>query len=114
MKRIAPCASFLLAASAATALTPIQETAVSVGGNPTVDACSLGKIIGLDPASVLTAPKKNGYPSDRRLNGQFVYVCTERGRYFGVVYHPSGKQEGCGVTSPIRKKGPYKGPCKSG
>ena len=102
---------------AARAQTPqSRNVAVVVGGDETVDACALGKVIGLDPAFVRAGPaaSKAYRETDRRTNGQFVYVCAEKGKWYGVVYHPSGEAKDCGVASPIARRRPYVGPCKSG
>jgi len=79
------------------------------------DACPVGRIIGLDPASVRSGPGRGGYQEvDRRLNGQRVHVCGERDSWFAVIYHPSGRAADCGVSAPGPSRKPYGGPCRSG
>jgi hypothetical protein len=79
------------------------------------DACTVGRIIGLDPASVRSGPGRTGYREvDRRLNGQRVYVCGERDSWFAVIYHPAGRAADCGVSVPWPSRKPYGGPCRSG
>jgi hypothetical protein len=83
---------------------------VVIGG-----ACPVGRIIGLDPASVRSGPGREGYQEvDRRLNGQRVHVCGERDSWFAVIYHPSGRAADCGVSAPWPSRKPYGGPCRSG
>ena len=42
-------------------------------------------------------------------NGTKVIMCDSQGKWIGVVYGSD-----CGTSSPIAKKQPYKGSCKSG
>ena len=59
------------------------ELPVIIGGDPGYDACGgAGEIIGLDPRrdgflSVRARP--NGREIDRIFNGQFVYICSDKG-----------------------------------
>ena len=49
---------------------------------------------------------------DKINTGDPVYICDQHGRWTGIVY-TSGDQD-CGVSSPVARRQPYSGPCKSG
>lgn len=82
------------------------------------DACGgSGVIEGLDPAgdgflAVRSGPASNYVDLDRLYNGEEVYMCTQKGRWIGIVYSKKGLQ--CNVSSGWRTTAPYTGPCKSG
>jgi hypothetical protein len=91
---------------------------VSVGGNEDLDACpSLSQVGGAKSGmiSVRAGPGADYAEIDRLDNGQFVYDCDASGEWSGVVYL-RGKEMApdCGVASPMTKRAPYLGKCKSG
>jgi hypothetical protein len=100
-----------------------SEAKVSVhyGGDENVDACtSLAQVdhLSIGPNGFLAvkdAPNIKARRTDKVFNGQKLWICDESkdGKWVGVVY-PSNEKQDCGVTSPVEKKKPYDGPCKSG
>lgn len=113
------------------------ERPVRIGeGGPRFDACQgLGKVSGLRGADldVLIAPFDSAEPKDTIKAGQLVYICTRSldQQWLGIVYPepspaalaPEGNElaappamelADCGVSSPVRSKRNYDGPCKSG
>ena len=104
----------LLATSSAAALAPVP---VRIGGQEDLDACpSLGQVGGARSGmiSVRSAPAADAPEIDRLANGAFAYVCENRGEWVGVVYLQGEDTPDCGVGSPVDKRMPYPGPCKSG
>ncbi|GAA0468009.1 hypothetical protein GCM10009096_06080 [Parasphingorhabdus litoris] len=108
------------------------ERPVRIGeGGPRFDACqAMGRVTGLRAAEldVLISPfdaaeRKDGLPA-----GQLVHICTRSHdqQWLGIVYDDSATAEpsadgtatsgslDCGVSSPVRSKRNYDGPCKSG
>lgn len=102
-------------------------------GGPRFDACqSVGEVGGHVKGSlpVLSAPFDAAERQDSLAVGQRVYICTRSHdqQWFGIVYddgaggsgeNADGVQTGtgpgdCGVSSPVRAKRSYDGPCKSG
>ena len=102
-------------------------------GGPRFDACqSVGEVgshvKGTLP--VLSAPFDAAEKLDDISAGQLVYICTRSHdqQWFGIVYDdgaqgsmengdgtPAATGPGdCGVSSPVRAKRNYDGPCKSG
>ena len=66
---------------------------VFVGAEPDYDACpSTGTVMGLDPQgdgflSVRSGPGGRAYQEiDRVFNGQHVFICSQDGPWFAVVY----------------------------
>ena len=113
------------------------ERPVRIGeGGPRFDACqAVGKVSGLRSRSldVLIAPFDSAEKKDSLPAGELVYICTRSHdqQWFGVVYGEAAplaaaEEEGeaeatsptgisdCGVSSPVRSKRNYDGPCKSG
>ncbi len=97
-----------------------RSVPVMVGGNAEADACgAVGEVRGLREGgdgflAVRTGPGA-AYPIvDKIGNGQLVYLCdaTADGVWLAVVF--SSDEDECGVTSPLRSRQPYKGPCRSG
>lgn len=90
-----------------------------VGQGPGSDACgSLGEVVGLNPRgdnflAVRTGPSTDFAKVDEIVSGQRLYLCETRGRWWGVVYDPSGEGSACGVSSPMPRHA-YAGPCRSG
>lgn len=91
---------------------------VMVGGEAELDACGgLGAVHGLNPRGegflAVRAGPNSKYPIiDRLYNGDQVYFCDKHGEWIGIVY---GKpMQDCGVSSPLRRRQPYKGSCQSG
>ncbi len=92
-------------------------------GGPRFDACqSVGEVGGHVSGSlpVLSAPFDAAEKIDSLSPGQKVYVCTRSidQQWFGIVYDkasdPATGPVDCGVSSPVRAKRNYDGPCKSG
>lgn len=100
-----------------------SEAKISVyyGGDENIDACSsLAQVNHLSKGpdgflAVKDAPSIKAYRTDKIFNGQKLWVCEESkdGKWLGIVYSPNEKQD-CGVSSPVEKRKPYNGPCKSG
>ena len=89
---------------------------VMYGGYVDEDACaSVGEIRGINKqgdgfvAIRSGAGSKYALKDKIRKNGTKVIMCDSQGKWIGVVY---GRD--CGTSSPIAKKQPYKGSCKSG
>ncbi len=93
-------------------------------GGPRFDACqSVGEVGRHVSGSlpVLSAPFDAAEKIDSLAAGQTVYICTRSidQQWFGIVYDkPSDPAADtpvdCGVSSPVRAKRNYDGPCKSG
>ncbi|PHR12485.1 MAG: hypothetical protein COA41_19330 [Sphingopyxis sp.] len=96
-------------------------------GGPRFDACqSVGEVGRHDSGAlpVLSAPFDAAEKTDSLAPGQRVYICTRSidQQWFGIVYDKApAAEEGasagpgdCGVSSPVRAKRNYDGPCKSG
>jgi len=91
---------------------------VMIGGEPDMDACSLGIIGGLSANGFLAVRSgaSTKYPIiDKLHNGDSVSMCDTKGKWEGVVY---GKNcRGSGQDSPssiIPKRKRYEGSCNSG
>ena len=95
---------------------PASARDVMVGGEAGLDACAgSGFVTGLNPAgdnylSVRAAPARDARELDRLGPRTQVWLCDEAGSWLGVVYG----DEDCGVSSPIARRQPYGGPCRSG
>ena len=82
------------------------------------DACfGVGVVKGLDPhgdgfLAVKGGPGLSYLRIDKLYNGEQVYLCTESGDWYGVVY--SKARQDCNVMTPWPKSLPYTGPCRSG
>jgi len=106
----------LLAGLLAIAAAPARAEPVYVGGEADYDACgSVGEVRGLNPngdnfLAVRSGPGSKNKMLDKVFTGQSLYVCDEKGGWYGVVY---GRGD-CGVSSPIDMREPYSGPCRSG
>ncbi|MEH6790304.1 hypothetical protein [Parasphingorhabdus sp.] len=98
-------------------------------GGPRFDACqSVGEVGRHDSGAlpVLSAPFDAAAKKDSLAPGQRVYICTRSidQQWFGIVYDkppvaaegaPEARSPGtCGVSSPVRAKRNYDGPCASG
>jgi hypothetical protein len=98
-------------------------------GGPRFDACqSVGEVGRHDSGSlpVLSAPFDAAAKKDSLPAGQRIYICTRSHdqQWFGIVYDKApAAEEGaaptrgpgnCGVSSPVRAKRNYDGPCASG
>lgn len=106
-------------------VTGPSAKAVRIGeGGPRFDACqSVGEVGGHVSGSlaVLSAPFDSAEKIDSLAPGQTVYICTRSHdqQWFGIVYDKSAGSDAssaidCGVSSPVRAKRNYDGPCKSG
>jgi len=91
---------------------------VMVGGVAKLDACGgLGEVRGLNQSSdgflaVRMGPGSKYPMIDRLYNGNQVYFCDSHGKWIGIVYGKPAQD--CGLSSPLPKRQPYKGPCQSG
>ena len=93
-------------------------------GGPRFDACqSVGEVGRHVSGSlpVLSAPFDAAEKIDNLSAGQTVYICTRSidQQWFGIVYEKASDPEAsgpvdCGVSSPVRAKRNYDGPCQSG
>lgn len=105
------------------------ERPIRIGeGGPRFDACqAVGRVAGLrsNQLDVHIAPFDSAKSKDGLSEGQLVYICTRSidQQWFGIVYdNATASAEGddaapltdCGVSSPVRSKRNYDGPCKSG
>ena len=110
------------------------ERLVRIGlGGPRFDACqAVGRIQGLQgrELDVRIAPFDAAEKKDSIKQGQVVWICTRSHdqQWHGIVYDDGvvggvdGETAGssnrgpgeCGVSSPVRSKRNYDGPCKSG
>jgi hypothetical protein len=114
-------AALLLAAAAGLAANAPPERPVRVGGYDDLDAClTVSKVAGLNPKgdnflSLRSSPAASGRELMRLRPGQEVWVCDEApGGWTGVLVAPSRDDLDCGVGSPIAKRQPYRGRCRSG
>ena len=90
---------------------------VMIQADPSFDACSSGKVKGLDPTgdsflSVRGGPGLKFSRIDKLRNADQVYLCAESGDWYGVVY--TNTHQNCNVSTPWQKSLPYTGPCRSG
>ena len=107
----------------ATRPTPPQRTTtpVIVGQNgPELDACgALGRVRRLNARgdnflSVRAGPSTKAREIGRLRSGDLVYICSDNGGWMGVVHEGGKVDTGCGVTAPVARERPYRGPCRSG
>lgn len=101
-----------------------RAKSVMVGGEKEFDACSSeAEVFGLKKApdsflAVRDKPSRNGKELDRLSNGMKFYFCEESGDWVGIVYakKPTDRTSGadCGVSTPIKIRRAYRGPCSSG
>ena len=104
------------------------ERAILIGeGGSRFDACpSLGRVTA-NELEVLAAPFDSAKAKDKVTSGQMVHICNRSldQKWFGIVYDklalavPEDSSDAsnatdCGVSSPVRSKRNYDGPCKSG
>ncbi len=100
-------------------LAAASSKAVMVGGEADFDACGgSGVVVGLDPKgdgflAVRAGPGSQYKMVEKLENGQPYFDCDQHGSWVGIVY-TNNAQIDCGVGSPIAKRQPYGGPCKSG
>ena len=102
-------------------LKSAADTAVSYGGDESLDACStLARVSHLSNGAdgflaVKDSPNIKAKRVDKIFNDQSLWICEESkdGNWLGIVYDSSEKKD-CGVTTAIEKRRAYKGPCKSG
>ena len=105
------------------------EQPVRIGeGGPRFAACQgTGRIVRGGGLDVLSAPFDNAERKDAIPAGQLVHICSRTldQQWMGVVYAPAFPERSdgpeisdgtidCGVSSPVRSKRDYVGPCKSG
>lgn len=92
-----------------------------VGGYHDLDAClTVSKVAGLNSKgdnflSLRSRPAADARELMRLRAGQAVWVCdAAAGGWTGVLVAPSGDDLDCGVGSPIARRQPYRGRCRSG
>jgi len=100
------------------------EQPVRIGeGGPRFSACQgLGRVADLREAEleVLIAPFDSAGRKDALSIGQLVHICSRSHdqQWLGIVYAPAPTEGAeamdCGVSTPVRSKRDYDGPCKSG
>jgi hypothetical protein len=87
---------------------------------PRFDACGgVGRVRGSggDGLEVMAAPFEDAQTIGSIANGHNLFICTRSldQKWFGVVYAGEGQDaKDCGVSSSIRNRRDYAGPCKSG
>ena len=124
-------AAIALAMAALVPLASVQAAAPAQAGKPVivgldgpkVAACaSLGEVRGLAAEgdlrlSVLVSPSATAVEIDQLRNGAPVILCdsSRDGKWSGIVYPTNGQTlNDCGLSGPVAKSGPYRGPCRSG
>jgi hypothetical protein len=94
------------------------DVPIVIGGDQGLDACGgVGRVAGLDPhgdgfLAVKAGPGISYARIDRLYNAKQVYLCVEKGNWWGIVY--SKTRQKCNVSSPWPAAMPYTGPCRSG
>lgn len=90
---------------------------VMVGGNGDMDACpTLGVSNSNNKKSstpVHSAPSNTSTVTDQLANDRFVWICSEKGTWIGIVYSTTDDIN-CDVSKHINPAQAYKGKCKSG
>jgi hypothetical protein len=81
------------------------------------DGCGTGIIVGLDPngdgfLAVKAGPGVNYSRIDKLFNGEQIYLCQQKGDWWGIVYSKEHRQ--CNVNNGWPLTLPYTGPCRSG
>lgn len=95
------------------------QSPVMVGGEADLDACgSIGIVAGLSSQgdnflAVRSGPGSKNKMIDKITTDREVILCDSKGNWLGIVYFDNAGVD-CGVSSPITKRGPYSGSCKSG
>jgi hypothetical protein len=101
------------------------ERPVRIGeGGPRFEACQgagrVANLRGNEELAVLIAPFASAESKDSLQAGQFLHICSRSldQQWMGVVYSPAPAEgeeaTDCGVSTPVRSKRNYDGPCKSG
>ncbi len=112
----------LSTAQAAAPASAAKPVIVGLDG-PKVAACaSQGEVRGLATEgdmrlSVLAGPAASALEIDQLRNGAPLILCdsSRDGKWSGIVYPAAGQTlADCGLSSPVAKSGPYRGPCRSG
>jgi len=114
-------AAGLASAVAAAAIAAGPDRPVRIGtAAADLDAClSQSEVSGLNPRgdnylTVRAGPGRDARDIGRLGPGHIVNVCEQRNGWLGVVFGPAGRQEDCGVGSPVPRPRAYDGPCHSG
>ena len=120
--RFATALAFAVAFSSQFAATPAQAqqrpVPVMVGGEADFDACpSQGVAKGLRRGGDNFLAVRAGPGTSHRLRykiraGQTFNLCGSQGQWTAIVFGRRGQD--CGVGSPIARRQPYRGPCRSG
>lgn len=112
----------LSTAQAAAPASAAKSVVVGLDG-PKVAACaSQGEVRGLATEgdmrlSVLAGPAASALEIDQLRNGAPLILCdsSRDGKWSGIVYPAAGQAlADCGLSSPVAKSSPYRGPCRSG
>jgi hypothetical protein len=120
MRLVLVATAIAFAASTALAAGPKYPPPKPVlyGGQNDIGCLTQGEVTGLNPRgdnflAVRQGPGTKFRKIDEIHTGQSLYICDERGDWYGVVY--SG-EEGldCEVTYPMEEREEYEGPCDSG
>ena len=122
MRRLLVLPLALLTIAAQPAGPPRPAVPVMVGGEADYDACgSVMQVTGLNRRgqnylSLRSGPATTARELARLRAGQFVWDCdaSPDKQWTGVVYSLPGKDQDCGVGTPIARRQPYRGPCASG
>lgn len=113
----------LLSSAPAISSPANYDRPVRAGGDADFDACSsVAKVVGLNPRgdnflAVKSGPDLRARRIDKLGPKALVFVCDNArdNAWTGIVYDGGGELCGrCGVTSPIARARPYRGPCQSG
>lgn len=103
--------------SGAMAATSADEVAIVIGGDAAAPACAKRGAVATQGGtlSVRRGPGTNYARVDSLANGRRVHFCdwSADETWVGVVYPGTGKDD-CGVDSPRREPGPYRGSCRTG
>lgn len=101
------------------ATSAFAQSPVMVGGEADIDACGgFGVVAGLDLQgdnflAVRSGPGTKNKMIDKIFTDREVILCDRKGNWLGIIYFDNPDID-CGVSSPIAKRGPYRGSCKSG
>lgn len=119
---------FAVGVLAAIILSPISganadsklDVPIFVGGDENEDVCgATGEIYKLKEdgdgfLAVRSGPGTNYKKIDELYNGNSVYMCEDRGSWIAVIYSKSNPNGDCGVSTPLRNRSEYLGPCRAG
>ncbi|HZG08007.1 MAG TPA: hypothetical protein VEZ70_03400 [Allosphingosinicella sp.] len=96
---------------------PVRVGELGVNFDACASAGTTRHLKGGDTLPVKAAPFENSAQTGTIANGERFFVCTRSHdqKWLGVVYDEGGAlAERCGVSSPVRERRGYEGPCRSG